>query len=138
MQPTTPNITQTRTADNPALLAAARRLPVSAADQPAFQVRDAATDRRQAGRADEAHRAAQQLVSSTLVLPILQQARKDPFKSELFHGGKGEDLFGANMDQIFADRITSASNFPLVDAVYRAITKTGKPGAAPAGVDLRG
>lgn len=97
---------------------------------------DFATDRAKLGREGEARRAAQQLVASTLVLPILAESRKDPFRSEMFHGGKGEDLFGAQLDQIIADRVTSAANFPLVDTIYRSMIQKGTPAAGR--LDTRG
>jgi len=69
----------------------------------------------------EVRKAAQQLVASTFVLPLLKQVRNDPFKNELFHGGSAEETWGAQLDTTIADRITARSNFPMVDAVYRSI-----------------
>lgn len=106
---------------------------------PVFKIGDAATDRRTATREQEARLVAEQLVASTLVLPILSQARNDPFKSDLFHGGKGEEMFGSQLDTILAERITSSSRMPIVDAVYRSITRTPQPsGVAGRGVDIHG
>lgn len=104
-----------------------------------FEAGDFARDRTKVGREHEARRASEQLVATTLVLPMLQQMRQDPFKSELFHGGSGEDMFNARLDEIFADRITSAAHFPLVDVVYRNMMKQGDPsGGRATGVDIRG
>lgn len=109
------------------------------AGAPVFKIGDTATDRRTATREQEAHLVAEQLVASTLVLPILSQARNDPFKSDMFHGGKGEEMFGSQLDTILAERITSSSRMPIVDAVYRSITRTSQPSAgAGRGVDLHG
>ena len=109
------------------------------AGAPVFKIGDTATDRRTVTREQEARIVAEQLVASTLVLPILSQARNDPFKSEMFHGGKGEDMFGSQLDTILAERITSSSRMPIVDAVYRSITRTSlSSGAAGRGVDIHG
>lgn len=62
--------------------------------------------------------AAQQLVASSLVLPMLAQIRDSALKSDLFHGGFTEDAFGAQLDTQMADRIVAKSNFPIVEAIY--------------------
>lgn len=61
--------------------------------------------------------AAEQLVATTFIQPILAKAREDPFKVERFHGGQGEKIFGGQLDTILADRIVKKSNFPLVDRI---------------------
>lgn len=74
----------------------------------------------QATRSDQDLRAAaDQLVSTAFIRPLLAQARQDPFKSDLFHGGRGEEIFGEQLDGILADRITSAAGFSLTEAVVR-------------------
>ncbi len=71
-----------------------------------------------------ARASAQQLVASTFLLPLLQTARQDPFRTEMFHGGFGEDAFGAQLDTQLADRMASGPAFKgLVDAVYRQIAR---------------
>lgn len=65
--------------------------------------------------------AAQQLVSSSLIQPLLAEAQKDPFRTDLFHGGQGEEVFQQQFNQAIADRITSRSNLSVVDAIYRKI-----------------
>jgi len=67
--------------------------------------------------------AAEQFVSSTFVMPIMSQAREDPFKSELFHGGFAEDAFGQQLDTILADRITKGANLPIVDMIEKQIMR---------------
>ena len=63
--------------------------------------------------------AAAELVSAAFIRPMLAEARRDPFKSDLFHGGRGEEIFGQQLDGILADRITTAANFPLTDAIVQ-------------------
>lgn len=76
---------------------------------------------------DPAYAAAQSLVATTLVQPLLEQARQDPFRTELFHGGFGEDAFAQQLDTLLADRITGRAASPIVDAVYRSLTAHRTP-----------
>ena len=89
---------------------------------------------RQAGSADGAYgpaaeeparEAAEELVAFALVMPMMKMARNSPFKSELFHGGRGEKAFGNRLDQLLARRIVGGSNLPVVDAVHRQLTGPG-------------
>ena len=86
---------------------------------------DTATDRIDRPQEDESLEAARSLVSIGLIQPLLSQIRKDPFRSELFHGGQGEEAFGAKLDTILAERITQASNLKLVDAVHQRMHSVG-------------
>ncbi|MCC6580835.1 MAG: hypothetical protein IT440_10370 [Phycisphaeraceae bacterium] len=74
-----------------------------------------------ASRTDETRQAAEQLVASTLVMPILSQMRQDPFRTEMFHGGFGEDAFNQQLDTVLSDRIVKGSHFSVVEAVCRRI-----------------
>ena len=86
---------------------------------------DAATDRVAPSKEEQVREAAQALVASTLIKPLLAQARKDPFRTDLFHGGFAEDTFGAQLDSIVAEQITSATNLSIVEAIYDRILNTG-------------
>lgn len=86
---------------------------------------DAATDRTAKTDHDQTQEAAEGLVSITLIQPLLAQARQDPFRTELFHGGSSEDTFGAQLDSILAQRITQGAALPIVDAVYDQLATTG-------------
>lgn len=78
-------------------------------------------------RLDEkrARAAAEQLVGQALFMPLLKQARENPFKTELFHGGRGEEAFGAQMDQLLADRLASRDASGLVQAISRRFSGGG-------------
>lgn len=93
--------------------------PARAAQGPQFT--QAMGDARQ----QEARKAAEQIVAHTLVLPLLQQMRDDPFKGELFDGGFAEQAFGAQLDTELAERIATRSGGPLVEAVYRQVWRDG-------------
>ncbi len=88
----------------------------------------------------QVRQAAQQLVSSTFLKPLLEQMRKDPLGSDLFHGGAGEDLFRSQLDTILADRITSRSELPMVEALYERLMRAiqGKEPNVGQSVDRHG
>jgi hypothetical protein len=56
---------------------------------------------------------AEKVVAGHLLLPLLKQVRNDPMKSDLFHGGFAEDVFGAELDQKTADRLAAAEHMPI-------------------------
>lgn len=100
---------------------AARLMGESAVARGRFNAMLADAQGSQAGesdRAGEARHAAEQLVAGTLVLPILQQMREDPFRTDMFHGGFAEDAFGAQLDTELADRIVKGTNMNLVDVIF--------------------
>lgn len=61
--------------------------------------------------------AASQLVSSAFILPVLAALRESQFLEPPFAPTFAERRFQPLLDQQIADRITSAANFPLVDAI---------------------
>lgn len=73
---------------------------------------------------DKVREAAQQFVASAFILPMLEQMRDDPLRSDLMHGGFAEDAWQSQLNTILADRITQHSNTPLVDAIEQQIMKT--------------
>ena len=78
--------------------------------------------------------AAQQLVASALVLPMLAETRQSSLKSDLFNGGFSEDAFGAQLDTHLADRMVGKSNFAVVDAIYQKMI--GATGNTSSGKEL--
>ena len=71
---------------------------------------------------DQARTAANQLVATALVQPILAEIRNSPFKSDLFHGGRGEEVFGQQLDTLLAERIASSPGFGVGAAVATQLT----------------
>ena len=86
---------------------------------------------------DEMREAADQLVATAFILPMLAQARHDPFKREMFHGGRAEEVFGQQLDVIFADNITKSANFGISDALVARFQKPSFDSNQPQ-VNLRG
>lgn len=102
--------------DNQMQFAAATPMLPAAGGRFADMLDDA---RREQQPADKTREAAQDLVSIAFLLPLLKQARQDPFRSDLFHGGQGEEIFGAQLDEKIAGRMAQSMKLPLADAVYR-------------------
>lgn len=67
---------------------------------------------------DEVREAAEGLVGIAFVLPMLKMMRDQTFKTDLFHGGQGEKMFAARLDEKLADRMTRRMGMDLVDSVY--------------------
>lgn len=64
-----------------------------------------------------------QLVAETFIAPMMKMARDDPFKSDLFHGGSGEDVFGQQLDQEMTKRLGESMRLPFVDAAYEQFAR---------------
>ena len=118
--------------------ATAQRSERFAQELVAEQARGPAGAEHTPARHAELREAAEQFVASALMLPLLAQARQDPFRSELFHGGSAEDAFQSQLDTILADRITRGSNLPLVDVVVEHVLNRYGQAPAKAGVDTHG
>jgi hypothetical protein len=99
----------------------------------AAPARDAVSDKVRA----QVREASQQLVASTLLLPLLKQMREDPLRVDLFHGGSTEDIFAAQLDTELADRMVQGMNLPIVDAVYERIMRQveARAAARPSGAE---
>jgi Rod binding domain-containing protein len=69
--------------------------------------------------------AAQQLVSQTFFGQLLKQMREDPFRSKLFDGGRGGQMFGAMYDQKLAERMARGSGTKLVMSIVHHIERNG-------------
>lgn len=119
------NVTRTDIhATTPAQLLAAGA-PADAAFAQLLHTADPATDRTPRSTDAQTREAAESLVASTFIGPLLAQVRQDPFRSDLFHGGLAEDIFAAQLDSTLAQRITHATAMPLVDAVYNRVLAHG-------------
>lgn len=70
--------------------------------------------------------AAEKLVATTLIMPMFKQLRNDPLAAKLLHGGRGEEIFQQQMDQVLSDRIAGAAGFDLVDSVYQHLSSAAK------------
>ena len=86
----------------------------------------------------EAQEAAAGLVSTALILPILQQIRRSPFNQEgPFSPGTAEKTFGPEFDMQIADRIAHSPRLGITKALTDRVMSRGKP-AAGKGLDVHG
>ncbi len=60
---------------------------------------------------EKAQTVGNQLVATAMIQPILAELRNSPFKSDLFDGGRAEEVFGQQLDTTLADRIASSPAF---------------------------
>lgn len=72
---------------------------------------------------EQLREAAEQLVSTTFIMPMFEQLRSDPLAANLYHGGRAEKIFQQQLDQVLSDRIASATSFDLVDSVYQQLSR---------------
>lgn len=74
---------------------------------------------------DRAREAAQQLVATALVQPILKQLRETNNAAEPFKPNPAEKSFGQMMDTELSQRIVSSRGWALVDRVTETLLKKG-------------
>ena len=88
--------------------------PVHGGGQQFSQILDQAAQNKDRAVAREA---ATRLVSSVFIMPVLASLHDSPFLEPPFAPSFAEKQFQPLLDQHVADRITGASNFPLVDVI---------------------
>lgn len=64
-----------------------------------------------------------EMVGQVFFGQILKMARNSAFKSDLMHGGRGEDIFGAQLDAEFAHQLGQKMNNQLTESIYRRVSK---------------
>ncbi len=67
--------------------------------------------------------AAGRVVGSVFYGTLLRQMRASGLKGEYGHGGRGEEVFQAQMDQIFAEEAGRAGRSNLVDAIVERLAR---------------
>jgi hypothetical protein len=81
-----------------------------------------APSQKQILRYQELRRSAEKFVGQTFFSPIFKQMRQSPFKSELFTGGRGGEVFQSMLDGMFAERMgAGAAGRKLVDAIVERL-----------------
>lgn len=108
---------------------APRGLPVTASD---FSGSLETAQELDAAAQDRARTAANQLVATALVQPILAEVRNSPFKSDLFSGGRSEEIFGQQLDTLLAEQIAASPNLALGSVVAKQLAGAGAPAAGTA------
>lgn len=64
-----------------------------------------------------ARQAAERFVAQTFFTPIFKQMRNSPYKSEVFSGGRGGEVFTSMLDGVLAERMGRGVGRGLVDAL---------------------
>ena len=64
---------------------------------------------------------AEKWVATSFYGELLKQAHSSPFKSKLFSGGRGGEVFGAMQDQQLAAQMTRGAGRKLVNAIVNKI-----------------
>ena len=81
-----------------------------------------------AGSADDArlHEAFNDFVGETFYGQMLQSLRKSVGKSPRFNGGRGEEVFTRQLDQVLAQKLAKTSGDKLSGSMYRLFTARRK------------
>jgi hypothetical protein len=69
------------------------------------------------------HQAAEEMVGVTFFGEMLKMARSSKLKGTFGHGGRGEEVFGAQLDQELARKAGSGMNNSLSEAIYNRLVK---------------
>lgn len=64
-----------------------------------------------------------QVVGAMSFGAMLKQMRNSPLKGEIGHGGRGEDVFSAQLHQELAERAGTRQDGGLADAVFHRLEK---------------
>jgi peptidoglycan hydrolase FlgJ len=62
------------------------------------------------------------VVGESLFGQMLKEMRKSVHKSAYFHGGRGEEVFQAQLDQVMAEKISRASADKLTGPMFELFT----------------
>src|SRR5688572_27890828 len=65
----------------------------------------------------------QEMVGVTFFGQMLKMARNSPLKGEFGHGGRGEEIFGNQLDAEFARRAGREMKNGLSDSIYKRLVK---------------
>jgi len=67
--------------------------------------------------------AVDEMIGVTFYAPMLGMARNNALKGEIGHGGRGEEIFAAQLDMELARRVGQAGRNSLSEAVYSRLVK---------------
>ena len=75
--------------------------------------------------------AVQEVVGSVFLAPMLKMARENPLKGKYMHGGRGEDIFGAQLDMELARRASHRVQGGLTEALIKRFDRTSASSVEP-------
>lgn len=74
-------------------------------------------------RQRELKRAAGELVGAVFFGPMLKAMRNSGLKGKYGHGGRGEEIFSAQLHEVLVKRIGESQNFGINEALYQHFAK---------------
>jgi hypothetical protein len=80
------------------------------------------------GRTDDAQalrRKIGEFVGLTFFAPMLKQASESKLKGKYGHGGRGEEVFRGQLNELLAQRIGESGRFGLVDELFKRLSTPG-------------
>lgn len=82
-------------------------------------------------KCEQAHKAAADLVSDIFVSPMLAEMRQFPFGRSFGNGGRGEEVFGEQLDQRIAGKVTAGGLGGLTQNIAaKILDRDRRPGVA--------
>ncbi len=66
---------------------------------------------------------AEHLVGNVFYGTLLKAMRESSLQGKYGHGGRGEEVFNAQLDQVLAERMGKASHGGLADSIYNTMKK---------------
>ncbi len=66
---------------------------------------------------------AEHLVGNVFYGTLLKAMRESSMQGKYGHGGRGEEVFNAQLDQVLAERMGKASHGGLADSIYKTMKK---------------
>jgi hypothetical protein len=72
-------------------------------------------------RRDAIRQAAQEVVGTTFLGEMLKMSRSSPFKNKMFHGGRGEEIFQAQLDTELTRRAGGSMQSNLTEAIVKRL-----------------
>lgn len=78
---------------------------------------------RMSARHQELDRASGELVGSVFYGKLLSQMRDSKLKGKYGHGGRGEEVFSAQLHGVLAERIGASDRSGLKEAVYKRLVR---------------
>lgn len=76
---------------------------------------------------------AQQMLSQLFFQPLLAEMRRTPFGGSIGHGGRGEEVFGQQLDVHVADAVASRAGAPLARQIVDDLRRMSGRSEAPPG-----
>ncbi|MEE9243806.1 MAG: hypothetical protein V3U55_07200 [Mycobacterium sp.] len=68
--------------------------------------------------ATQLRRTINEVIGSVFFGPLMRAMRNSAIKGTVGHGGRGEEIFRAQLDQILTERAGASTHYPLSDVLF--------------------